>query len=203
VTPAQIRALSAKGYTTDQIAEIAECIDFEEREKAAAHRKANRIANRAYRERKAKQKQQVRDVRDHHAITRSLKSLDNPNGSDVGTTNAQESLLLTESESKKERLLLKWNFELFWKAYPRRVAKKAAEKAFRKVEREGEISFDGLLAAVRRIKAREAQFIPYPATWLNAGQYLDEAAMSNGGSYATHWKATHDGLEERLRRGWG
>ena len=33
MTPAQIRALSAKGYTTDQIAEIAECIDFEEREK--------------------------------------------------------------------------------------------------------------------------------------------------------------------------
>ena len=114
MTPAQIRALSAKGYTTDQIAEIAECIDFEEREKAAAHREANRIANRAYRERKAKQKQQVRDVRDDHAITRSLKSLDNPSGSGVGTPNAQESLLLTESESKKERLSLKWNFELFW-----------------------------------------------------------------------------------------
>jgi hypothetical protein len=199
ITVATLRAAGCSESLINRIVEIAD------QENTAKNAALNMARCRAYRERKAQQKQRSRHAR--HGVEH-VASIDNPqqiNGAETGTPNAQEDLLLTSSVSKKDTLLKRdtWDFELFWKTYPRRVAKKAAEKAFRKVERDGEVTLDGLLAAVRRIKAREAQFIPYPATWLNAGQYLDEAAMSNGGSYATHWKATHGAMEERLRRGWG
>jgi len=87
-----------------------------------------------------------------------------------------------------------WAFDVFWKAYPRKKAKKAAEKAFRKVEREGEITLEGLLAAVRRINVSAPEFIPYPASWLNAGEYLDDIAAAPG-------QRTPEAIEEDRRRG--
>jgi uncharacterized protein YdaU (DUF1376 family) len=72
-------------------------------------------------------------------------------------------------------------FERFWSAYPRKVAKDAAAKAFakRKVD-------DALLAVMLSALARQreseqwrknrGQFIPHPATWLNEGRWLDESA---------------------------
>jgi hypothetical protein len=81
----------------------------------------------------------------------------------------------TETESKTDKKERYWSFEKFWSAYPKKKAKKAAERAFRKVEREGEVSLEGLIGAIATI-TKDEKFIPYPASWLNAGGYLDGQA---------------------------
>lgn len=68
------------------------------------------------------------------------------------------------------------DFEKFWSAYPKKVAKKSAKKAFSRVKEPVET----LLAAIERQKCSEqwskdnGQYIPNPATWLNQGRWEDE-----------------------------
>ena len=68
------------------------------------------------------------------------------------------------------------NFERFWEAYPNKIGKIAAKKAFGKVK----VSVDVLIAAIEKQKAwsrwtnEGGRFIPNPATWLNQGQWENE-----------------------------
>lgn len=68
-------------------------------------------------------------------------------------------------------------FEMFWKAYPRKVGKLAAGKAWEKAN--GRPGVEVVLAAVEKQKGSEqwrkdgGQFIPHPATWLNQGRWSD------------------------------
>jgi hypothetical protein len=85
-------------------------------------------------------------------------------------------------------------FEEFWAAYPRRVAKRAAEKAWlaairRRVEPKTMIA--GAERYTRESAGREAKYVKHPATWLNAGSYDDEpeSRVSNGGRQA--WRGTY------------
>ena len=74
--------------------------------------------------------------------------------------------------------------EIFWNAYPRRVAKKAAMRALDKVRRSGEVEFGVLIAAVQQfanaVSSRDMQFIPHPASWLNAGRWDDDVSAIAG-----------------------
>ena len=69
-------------------------------------------------------------------------------------------------------------FEQFWTAYPKKVGKQAAQKAFRNAQNRPRI--DDLLKAIDRARLSEqwrkdgGQFIPNPATWLNQGRWDDE-----------------------------
>ena len=69
-------------------------------------------------------------------------------------------------------------FEKFWTAYPKKVGKQAALKAFEKVPKE---AYPKLVPAVERQKKsqqwqrEDGRFIPNPATWLNQGRWDDEA----------------------------
>ncbi len=79
-------------------------------------------------------------------------------------------------------------FDDFWAAYPRKIAKKPALKAFTALfpyGQPGECSraildaisdrLNGYLdEAERLIQRGEAQFIPYPATWLNREAFADD-----------------------------
>ena len=74
-------------------------------------------------------------------------------------------------------------FDEFWAAYPRKVGKDAAAKAFAK-RRVGVGLLAQMLAAISIQKTGEqwqrdgGQFIPHPATWLNEGRWQDEADAS-------------------------
>lgn len=79
-------------------------------------------------------------------------------------------------------------FERFWTAYPRKVGKDKAAHAF--AQRKPDTALvDAMVAAVEVQKhgdqwCREGgRFIPYPSTWLNAAQWLDEdgGGPSGGG----------------------
>lgn len=68
-------------------------------------------------------------------------------------------------------------WERFWKAYPRKKDKGAAEKAWNKAIRAGAdpaVVIDGALLYRMNSATKEAQFIKHPATWLNARGWEDE-----------------------------
>lgn len=74
-------------------------------------------------------------------------------------------------------------FDLFWKAYPKRKSRGQAEKAFMKINPDEQL-LAVIVEAVGRAKTwddwkkDDGKFIPYPATWLNAKGWLDEAPAS-------------------------
>lgn len=78
-------------------------------------------------------------------------------------------------EKEKDKKI-KTSFDLFWEAYPRKVGKQAAAKAFAKVK----VPVDKLIAAVEAQKRSKdwqkdgGQYIPHPTTWLNQGRWEDE-----------------------------
>lgn len=67
-------------------------------------------------------------------------------------------------------------FAEFYMAYPRKVAKEDARKAFEKAAKSTDPSV--IVEGARRYAADpslpEKQYIPYPASWLNAGRWDDE-----------------------------
>ena len=73
----------------------------------------------------------------------------------------------------------KGEFERFWKAYPRKVGKDAAQRAFDKLRPTAAL-VDDMVAAIERQCRSDAwtkdggQFIPHPTTWLNQGRWNDE-----------------------------
>ena len=81
-------------------------------------------------------------------------------------------------------------FAEFWKAYPKKIGKDAAEKAWNRKARSPE-TVKAILEAVRvQIESDEwkkegGQFIPYPTTWLNQGRWKDE--MPGEGSAVADW----------------
>lgn len=70
-------------------------------------------------------------------------------------------------------------FDRFWKAYPKKVGKGEARKAFGKLKPTEKLT-DQLVIAVGEQKLSEqwrrdnGRFIPNPATWLNQGRWGDE-----------------------------
>jgi hypothetical protein len=70
-------------------------------------------------------------------------------------------------------------FAEFWAAYPRKVKKQDAEKAWRQVLRRNVdpqrvITAAATHAARWRAQGKETEFVPYPASWLRGGSYDDE-----------------------------
>ena len=74
-------------------------------------------------------------------------------------------------------------FEEFWKAYPKKVGKAEAKKAFAKIPK---AAWPNLVPAVEAQKKSkqwqkdDGQFIPNPSTWLNQGRWDDELDEHTG-----------------------
>ncbi len=75
------------------------------------------------------------------------------------------------------------DFEAFWKVYPKKVAKKEAFKAFKKIKTPVSV----LIEAVEKQKKSDqwtrdhGQYIPYPTTWLNQERWImeDDSTKTN------------------------
>jgi len=82
------------------------------------------------------------------------------------------------NNNKKEKNIKKENpdFDAFWKAYPRKTAKKNAEQAWKKIT----TPIETILNAIERQKKTQqwikdnGAFIPHPATWLNQERWNDQ-----------------------------
>lgn len=77
-------------------------------------------------------------------------------------------------------------FVQFWAAYPRKVAKNDAEKAFERHRLKGNLSV--VLKALEEQKRtiewtkEGGRFIPYPASWINSGRWEDDIPSLNLGT---------------------
>lgn len=86
------------------------------------------------------------------------------------------------------------DFETFWALVPRRVGKKAAERAWRAVERRGEAfeAIEGMraYAAAFTQSGTELKYVPHPSTWLNRRGWEDdlEAVFPSQKPQMTEWE---------------
>lgn len=82
-------------------------------------------------------------------------------------------------------------FADFWQAYPRKVSKGSAERAYRSARKHA--SVEVLLAGVQRFAAtvrdKDPEFIPHAATWLNGKRWEDTPTLRAVGDFdpATEW----------------
>lgn len=88
----------------------------------------------------------------------------------------------TEREEERTPLPPQSGFDQFWRNYPRKVAKKAALKAWGKLDPSNGLA-EQILSALMLQASSESwtrdngQFIPYPATWLNGRRWEDEVSL--------------------------
>lgn len=71
-------------------------------------------------------------------------------------------------------------FQTFWKAYPRKVGRLDAEKAYQKARRQW--SAQQILDGIEAYKRRKPDYADYchPSTFLNQGRWLDEDDEDGG-----------------------
>ncbi len=79
-------------------------------------------------------------------------------------------------------------FGLFWGIYPKKKSRGQAEKAFKKINPDEQL-LATMIAKIEQAKKSEqwlkngGQYIPYPATWLNAKGWEDEIEIKALGSW--------------------
>jgi phage replication O-like protein O len=82
-------------------------------------------------------------------------------------------------ETSKKKEALRASFDVFYKAYPKKKARRDAERAWAKLNPSSELQ-PVILTALERQKQSEdwkrdkGKYIPYPATWLNGRRWEDE-----------------------------
>ena len=107
---------------------------------------------------------------------RPLTNVDDPSQKEK----EKEKEINKEDKEKKEKKAERdARFNCFWKAYPRKEAKQAAQKAFEKLAPDN-AQLEVMLSALNKQKVSEqwtkdgGQFIPHPATWINQRRWEDE-----------------------------
>lgn len=75
-------------------------------------------------------------------------------------------------------------FDIFWKAYPRKVSPAAAKKSFAKLKVDDRL-LEKMLKAIEQQKKtdqwKDPKYIPHPSTWLNNERWEDEVQPTTGG----------------------
>ncbi|CAM2151294.1 replication protein [Paraburkholderia tropica] len=127
---------------------------------------------------------------DNVGVIETITTKDNSKRKDQKTTPKE-----TLSRSLRER------FENFWECYPRKRSKKAAEKAFAKLNPNEQL-FNDLMAGLERAKTSEQwqnpQYQPHAATWLNDGGWMDEFQTSYSDAELAVIHAFNEALGERV-----
>ena len=139
--------------------------------RAMASREDTKNAN-AERQRKFKERQKgnASVTQGNASVTQNMHIADTDADADADTK--------TKTKKSKAKAFSCAGFEDFWEAYPRRLGKVDAENAFRKATKTATI--EEILNAIQSQKQTDAwikdggQFIPYPATWLNKGHWMNE-----------------------------
>lgn len=108
-----------------------------------------------------------------------------------------------KQEKKKEVIPLsaveKDRFEEFWRLYPKKKAKLDCMRAWKSLNPDAQL-FKEIMTGLKRAinskewKEQDGKFIPYPATWLRKGRWLDEYEEAE--EEVDRWKV----WEERSQR---
>ena len=93
-------------------------------------------------------------------------------------------------------------FAQFWAAYPRRVAKKDAEKAWMKLtegQRFEAMQWLPLHIRYWQVAGRTKETTPHPATWLNGERWTDELEMPEVAATDGGWWKTTAGISAKAQ----
>jgi len=99
--------------------------------------------------------------------------------------NKEDNISLFPKEETAEEFNQSLKFNEFWSEYPKKLAKKDAEKAWSKIKMD-EIIFGIIMDGLSKAKKSEdwnkedGKYIPYPASWLNGERWKDEHKQQNG-----------------------
>lgn len=94
----------------------------------------------------------------------------------------------------------------FWSIYPRKIAKRVAEKSWLKELKKGvspiEI-IEGLKRQLPYFATKDEQFIPHASTWLNQARYEDEVQpirviQKPESTFAKHQRECRETLERSI-----
>lgn len=102
-----------------------------------------------------------------------------PNGGPMATHAGPNAI--RQDKTRQDKKTPAAGFEDFWKAYPKKKAKADAARAWAKVADEPGI-LNAVLTAIKNQAASPdwlkdgGQYIPYPASWLNARRWEDEGS---------------------------
>jgi hypothetical protein len=97
-------------------------------------------------------------------------------------------------------------FERFWSAYPRKVGRDAAVQSFNK-RKPDDLLLDEMVRAIEKQKRSKqwqkdgGSYIPYPATWLNQGRWMDESTSDVQASGEWVQRAGFDNMWEAQNAG--
>lgn len=95
------------------------------------------------------------------------------------------------------------NFDRFWKDYPKKVAKPAAQVAFAKIN-PSEECLSRILAALAVLRRSEdwlregGRFIPHPASWLNGRRWEDEGVVAVPPAGGSPWPSAEELEAKRM-----
>ncbi len=73
------------------------------------------------------------------------------------------------------------HFDQFWAAYPNKVAKKDARKAWDRARKDTPVAdiLAGALRYATECRGKESKFVKHPGPWLNGGRWADEPGSDN------------------------
>jgi hypothetical protein len=114
----------------------------------------------------------------------------------AGNGPEEENIISIKNKDARSALVSPPGFDEWYSLYPKKKQPQAARRAFAKTVSSGAIALDALMAKTEAFAAtwadkstEQRQFIPYPASWLNAGSYDDEP---DGGAGAEPAKVVRD-----------
>lgn len=94
-------------------------------------------------------------------------------------------------------------FDEFWSAYPRKIAKAVARKAFAKLTEQQQLDACKAIDdhnAYWKAKETELEFIPHPATWLNQERWEDELVIEpKKQKESKEWMFSNEGIDAKAR----
>jgi uncharacterized protein YdaU (DUF1376 family) len=120
------------------------------------------------------------------ALPRKNNDLREPKPSQSESDTERKNPLTPKGEREREGLVER-QFEAFWAAYPKKRAKADARKAFLKALKRATVQ--DIAKGLKRDKVSadwvksDGQFIPYPASWLNAARWEDENVIPFHGAF--------------------
>lgn len=118
-----------------------------------------------------------KDITTEEELGNGSKEIINP--SKGITTEEENENGSKEVESESKTSLMQNRFDRFWDAYPKKTGKAQAQRTFFRIAPSEELT-QKILTAIEKQKSgsmwmkNHGEFIPYPSTWLNRGQWDDE-----------------------------
>ena len=113
--------------------------------------------------------------------------------SNVGESTSAMAVNRSRKDKKKKEVdTYSVSFEKFWQAYPRKISKKTALKAWERIEMTDDL-LKKMLGTLEKQKQSEqwskdaGRYIPHPTTWLHQERWedeVDEKAAPLGGKYS-------------------